>query len=134
MTEEAYPYTGKNGRCKYDAKKATKIKTKTTHMGGRDRPDKMKAALSQHGPMTVGIEADITHYKNGIFDDKSCGCDMDHAILLVGYGEENGTEYWIVKNSWGANWGEDGYIRFAITKGRGICCVQDWPNYVKVTK
>ena len=74
MTEKAYPYTGKDGKCKYDADKATKIKTTSTHGGGRDRPNSMKAALSQHGPMTVAIEADIMHYKKGIFDSKRCGC------------------------------------------------------------
>ena len=74
------------------------------------------------------------HYKSGIFDKERCGCDVDHAVLMVGYGEEDGTEYWIVKNSWAADWGEDGYIRFAINGvGRGICCVQSCPHYPLVT-
>ena len=132
MHEKDYPYTGKKGKCEYDADKATKIETTSTHGGGRDRPNSMRSALHQHGPMTVAIQADIMHYKKGIFDNERCGCDMDHAVLLVGYGEENGTEYWIVKNSWAADWGEDGYIRFAIEKGRGICCVQDYPHYPEV--
>ena len=132
MTEKEYPYTGKDGKCKYDETKATKIKTTSTHGGGKDRVNSMKASLSQHGPLTVAIQADIERYKKGIFDNKRCGCDMDHAVLLVGYGEENGVEYWIVKNSWAADWGEDGYIRFKIESGRGVCCVQDYPHYPEV--
>ena len=55
MLEKDYPYTGKKGKCEYDADKATKIETTSTHGGGRDRPNSMKSALHQHGPLTVAI-------------------------------------------------------------------------------
>ena len=64
------------------------------------------------------------HYFNGIITDTSCGTSLDHAILAVGYGVENGVEYYIVKNSWGAKWGEDGYVRIAAVEGPGICGIQ----------
>ena len=74
--------------------------------------------------MTVSIEAEqMMHYKTGIFNNPKCGCKTDHAVLLVGYGTSNGTDYWIVKNSWGARWGHNGYINFKIEDGSGVCCV-----------
>ena len=57
--EKDYPYTGKKGKCEYDTAKGTKIETTSTHGGGKDRPNAIKSALHQHGPMTVAIQADI---------------------------------------------------------------------------
>ena len=69
VKEDHYPYTGKGGKCGFEHKEATKIETTATHKGGIDQPDQMKAALHQHGPMTVAIQADIMNYSKGIFDD-----------------------------------------------------------------
>lgn len=72
--------------------------------------------------MTVDAEEYVFHhYFSGIITDNSCGTGLDHAILAVGYGIENGFEYYIVKNSWGADWGEKGYVRIAAVDGVGIC-------------
>jgi len=68
-------------------------------------------------------------YTSGIFDNDACGTALDHATLVVGYGEENGQEYWIMKNSWGTVWGEEGYMRLAIVDGPGICGIQESPLY-----
>ena len=62
----------------------------------------------------------LSHYKSGIYDPSFCDPeDLDHAVLIVGYGIDNGTEYWTVKNSWGQDWGENGYFR--ILRGVGEC-------------
>ena len=77
--------------------------------------------------MSVTIEADKTvfqMYKSGIFDDVSCGTKLDHAVVAVGYGSENGKDYYIVRNSWGASWGDQGYIKIAAVDGEGICGIQ----------
>ena len=70
-------------------------------------------AVASVGPIAVSVDASNWHsYESGVF----AGCnqqnpDVDHAVTLVGYGEENGQKYWLVRNSWGTSWGENGYIK-----------------------
>lgn len=71
----------------------------------------------------------LRFYKSGVFDDPNCGFDLDHAVLAVGYGRDQGENFWNIKNSWGDSWGEGGYIRLAAVKGRGICGIQMDPLY-----
>ncbi|CAH0728019.1 unnamed protein product, partial [Brenthis ino] len=75
----------------------------------------MKLVLYKYGPVTVGINASPTkHYASGIFYDPECNQGRsNHAVTVVGYGVRDGATYFIVKNSWGENWGEDGYILFS---------------------
>jgi len=90
----------------------------------------MKAAVAIQ-PLAVSIEADksvFQSYSGGVLDSKKCGTRLDHAVLVTGWDvDENGVEYWNVKNSWAADWGLDGYIRLAIVDGMGICGVQMEP-------
>ena len=74
----------------------------------------MKNSVFHNGPLTVAVAAAcdaFRFYSKGIFHDESCSTldeNLDHAVLVVGYGEENGRPYWLVKNSYGAHWGEVG--------------------------
>jgi C1A family cysteine protease len=71
-------------------------------------------------------------YKSGILNSTMCGTNLDHGVLLVGYGADaSGNQYWIVKNSWGASWGEQGYFRVARNSniGPGICGILQWSAY-----
>lgn len=60
-------------------------------------------------------------YHTGIFDSNECGQNLDHAVSAVGYGIEGDLEYYIVRNSWGESWGDEGYIKIAAVEGFGIC-------------
>ena len=76
----------------------------------------MMTALTQQ-PVAIAIQADqksFQLYKSGVFTD-SCGTGLDHGVLAVGYGSDTDGDYYIVNNSWGDTWGENGYIRL----GRG---------------
>jgi C1A family cysteine protease len=86
----------------------------------------MMTALSKQ-PVSVAIEADQREfqlYKSGVFT-ASCGTTLDHGVLAVGYGSETGGDYYLVKNSWGTSWGDNGYIKLgrgsSYNKGAGQC-------------
>ena len=93
----------------------------------------LKEAVSI-GPVSIAIEADarvFQLYRKGIISSTGCGTNLDHGVLIVGYGSEDGSDYWIVKNSWGDGWGEDGYLRIArndLTDDKGICGIAMQPS------
>lgn len=72
--------------------------------------------LAFRGPVTVAIDAhakEFQLYRSGIYSGSNrsvCGRKLDHAVLLVGYGERNGKKYWRIKNQWGSEWGQNGYM------------------------
>ena len=70
-------------------------------------------------------------YKGGIISGSACGTNLDHAVNMVGYGSENGQDFWIVRNSWGTSWGERGYFRVARSSrdGAGVCGVLKMSSY-----
>jgi C1A family cysteine protease len=98
----------------------------------------LKAAVSQQ-PVVIAIEADTKYfqsYSSGILtDDLKCGTSLDHAVEIVGYGTENGIDYWKVRNSWGESWGEQGYVRIqksSSTNDIGVCGIAAEPSYIAV--
>lgn len=70
----------------------------------------------------------LQHYKGGIFNERNCSDRINHGVLAVGYGAENNTLYWIIKNSWGINWGERGYLRL-IRNANKQCAIGSWNTY-----
>lgn len=110
--ESYYPYTGTQGLCKYNFAKypATKIKG-FQYVPKNSEADLLKAVANQ--PITTGIcgsDYRFRFYSSGIINFE-CSGDLDHAVTAVGYGttSDGSKKYWIVKNSWGTNWGYDGY-------------------------
>lgn len=97
----------------------------------------MQAAVGL-GPLSVAVDAGsnvFKFYKEGIFDHEDmCGTELNHAINIVGYSSEHYDKkpYWIVRNSWGEDWGEEGYMRMAITDGAGNCGINLEPSFPNI--
>jgi cathepsin L len=130
-TEESYPYIGKNERCHFKKNDIgatirgfTKIK--------KDNCEDLKQAVATIGPISAAMDAShmsLQLYKKGIYDPKKCSSTkLDHGILVVGYGTEDGEDYWLIKNSWGENWGMKGYFKIASKNNLcGICTTASYP-------
>ena len=127
--ESDYPYQAKEGSCKT-------VDYVTSILGYYDVPtgssyELLKAASKN--PVAVAIEADSSVfqlYTEGILDDSACGTSLNHGVLLVGYELDTTTPYLIVKNSWGEEWGEEGYIRLAIKDNyAGMCGINLMASY-----
>jgi len=127
-TEASYPYTGKNGVCLKTSCTAS-ANTKITGYKDVTHTENALGAAADTGPVSVAIEADQSGfqlYKSGVFCG-TCGTSLDHGVLVVGYGDEGTTAYWKVKNSWGASWGESGYIRMC--RNADKCGIANEPSY-----
>lgn len=129
-TEANYPYTAKNGSCQDAKVKQAVARISTYHNVTPDSSNALLAAVANQ-PVSVAVEADQSAwqlYTGGIVTS-NCGTKLDHGVLIVGYNTSNSPPYWIVKNSWGASWGEQGYIRIGIQDGKGICGINMTPSY-----
>ncbi|KAK7291085.1 hypothetical protein RIF29_05966 [Crotalaria pallida] len=131
-SEEDYPYKAVDGICDQYRKNAKVVVID----GYEDVPTYDENALLKavaNQPVSVAVEGggrEFQLYQSGIFTGR-CGTALDHGVGVVGYGTENGKDYWIVRNSWGANWGEEGYIRFErnIASKSGKCGIAIEPSY-----
>jgi cathepsin F len=129
--ESVYPYTAQDGTCKRTAKNTlAPVKNYTcvtTPNGSPADENQMAAFLVANGPLSVALNAGLLmSYTSGIITDPDNSCDgtqLDHAVLIVGYGTQSGTNFWIVKNSWNTDWGEQGYFR--MQKGAGVCGINN---------
>jgi len=118
--ESDYVYTARDGQCKDSTcTAAVKPQAIVTYLNVSDEAAMLDAVAL--GPVSVLVEADrsaFQYYHAGVLDDASCGTQIDHAILATGYGTDGGKPYWNIKNSWGAGWGDKGYIRFVRDKNQ----------------
>jgi len=118
-TEANYPYTGKDGTCAYEASKG--VANVKNYYDIQKTAAALKASVVK-GPTSVAIEADqaaFQFYHGGIIT-KGCGQQLDHGVLVVGYGTDSGVDYFLVKNSWGAGWGVKGYVKIGTNNQCGI--------------
>lgn len=132
-TEESYPYKAKDGRCQYKPEKvgATDVGYVDIESGSEQ---KLQEAVATVGPVSIAIDAgheSFQFYSEGVYYEAHCSSqDLDHGVLVVGYGtEEQGGDYWLVKNSWGEGWGSGGYIKMARNKNNqcGIATQASYP-------
>jgi len=133
-TEDAYPYTsgttGQNGECVTSgyvniANSAPSSYTDVTP----GSVDALMSAVAQQ-PVSIAIQANqpaFQSYHSGVLTG-NCGQRLDHGVLAAGYGTEDGIDYWLVKNSWGSSWGEDGYIKIERSSA-DLCGVLDAASY-----
>jgi len=124
-SESDYPYHASDGTCLGKASVATIAAYADVQQGSETAL--MTALTSQ--PVSIAIEADqssFQFYKSGVFTGP-CGQQLDHGVLLVGSGTDGGQDYWRVKNSWGASWGDHGYIR--MIRGKNMCGLSDMASY-----
>ena len=133
--ESEYPYTSAGGDdstdCLYDSHSKTAVEVQASASVAQNSKDQMKAALAQQ-PLAVLVEADkrvFQTYSTGVLTSSACGTTLDHAVLAVGYGTENGQDYWLVKNSWNTTWGDQGYIKLGMDDSTGTCGVQMGPSF-----
>lgn len=120
-----YPYKAKKGTCK---KVHPAIHIKGFHFAPSQDEESIKEMLVKTGPLSIAINAEpLQFYSSGIIDANASECDpqgLNHGVAIVGYGSEQGNSYWVIRNSWGENWGEEGYFRIAL--GKGICGVNSY--------
>jgi len=134
-TEQSYPYKAASGTCSLQSCQTVpgSAPSKWTDVAKTEKA--VMAAVAQQ-PVSIAIQANqmgFQFYHGGVMSSK-CGTQLDHGVLLVGYGTEDGKDFWKIKNSWGPSWGEEGYIRIARGKSQsgGQCGVLLQASYPTV--
>jgi cathepsin L len=125
--EKDYPYTAQDGTCQTGKPVRATISSYTDVTSGDEASLRKAIAV---GPVSVAIEADqacFQFYSGGVLSDPSCGTQLDHGVLAVGYVNSGSTPYYIVKNSWGNSWGMQGYVNIA--ENSDECGIAMEPSY-----
>lgn len=131
-TEASYPYEAMDDTCRYKKRDSGAEDTGYVDIPHGDE-DALKEASATIGPISVAIDAShesFQLYESGIYDEPDCSSTLlDHGVLVVGYGTDNGQDYWLVKNSWGATWGMNGYLKMSRNRDNqcGIASQASYP-------
>lgn len=129
-TEGAYPYQGIDAQCRF---KTSGIGAKCTGYLSPTPGDEnaLMAAVATVGPVSVAIDANhqsFFQYRGGLYNEPACTANVDHAVLVVGYGTYQGQPYWLVKNSWGTSWGDGGYVMMSRNRSNQ-CAIASYAIY-----
>jgi C1A family cysteine protease len=123
---DAYPYLEQQSVCQYDQSNSNSFISGYNFAGSTDE-ESIKQMLYESGVLSVTINAsNLQYYTGGIINVSldECPDEPNHGVNLVGYGNEDGVDYWIARNTWGTYWGEDGYFRIA--RGFGLCGISSY--------
>jgi len=137
-SEEDYPYLGSNPRYSCPPEKPLNqgAQVNDYFYTNNGNEEMLKKLVAEHGAVLIAVHADSTfsYYGGGILSrcSKNGRWDLNHAVTVVGYGTDGGKDYWLIKNSWGDWWGENGYIKLA--RGSNACSVGWWITVVKCTQ
>ncbi|KFO96671.1 Cathepsin S, partial [Calypte anna] len=129
-SEESYPYTAQNGTCEYNPSARAATCSRYVELPFADE-QALQEAVATVGPISVAIDATqptFFLYRSGVYDDPRCSQEVNHGVLVVGYGTLEDKEYWLVKNSWGVHFGDEGYIRMA-RNHHNHCGIASYPSY-----
>ncbi|MES6669699.1 C1 family peptidase [Cutibacterium acnes] len=134
-TEDSYPYEGVNGVCRFKPENVgVKVVGSVNITLGAE--DELKHAVGLIRPVSVAFDvvAGFRFYNSGVYSSGTCGktqMDVNHAVVAVGYGVEDGVPFWLIKNSWGKAWGDEGYFKMEF--GKNMCGVATCASYPIVT-
>jgi len=149
---KSYKYIVDNGVMQavdygYDRKLNSMLSCKTTHSTCNFKTEQVQQKIAGYVNVRAGDEVDLKNavsmrpvsvaidahhrafklYRSGVFSLSSCTTHLTHGVLMVGYGTEKGTDYWLIKNSWGTQWGQQGFGK--VIRGKNMCSIADWSNY-----
>lgn len=131
-TEQSYPYEAEDETCHFKRYNVGADDTGFVDVTEGDEKA-LKVAVATVGPVSIAIDASHSSfqmYRTGVYVEPECSSEqLDHGVLIVGYGTEDGQDYWLVKNSWGESWGEEGYIKMARNKDNqcGVASSASYP-------
>jgi len=132
-TEASYPYKGSDEQCKFNKNTVGATDSGSIDIKHTDE-SALKAAVSNIGPIAIGIDASAASfqfYSDGVYIEPECSSKyLDHGVLAIGYGTLDKQDYWLVKNSWGTDWGKEGYILMARNKENqcGVATQASYPT------
>ncbi|XP_027338756.1 ervatamin-B-like [Abrus precatorius] len=127
-----YPYQEAAGTCQNEMKAAAKI-SDFVDVAQNDEQQLLQAVANQPVSVGIAVNDNFRQYRGGLFEGP-CGTDLTHAVTVIGYGSEDGKDYWLIKNSWGKQWGDGGFMKLQRGGGdpQGLCGIAMQASYPKI--
>jgi cathepsin F len=116
-----YPYTGEDGTCQFNKADVDAVLSNWQYVTQDEDENAMQSFLVSNGPLSVCVDAESwQNYQGGIItEEDDCGTSLDHCVMITGYASAESTTFWWVRNSWGTDWGEEGYLQ--VQMGGDVC-------------
>ncbi|XP_027339031.1 ervatamin-B-like [Abrus precatorius] len=130
--ERDYPYQGAAGTCQNEMTAAAKI-SDFVDVAQNDEEQLLQAVANQPVSVGIAVNNNFRQYNGGLFEGP-CGTHLNHGVTVIGYGSEDGKKYWLIKNSWGEQWGDGGFMKLLREGGdpQGLCGIAMQASYPKI--